>query len=242
MTINLTPKLERIPYANVNEIFGPTIQGEGSHTGQRVAFLRLAGCNLSCVWCDTPYSWDWERYDRSEESHRMTIDAIAETIKPMGVNRIVVTGGEPMIQQNLFSLIQAATGCKLDIETNGTRMPSQDAIDAVDLFCVSPKLAHAGDPEAQRLKPDVLKKFSELAKEGKALFKFVAQDVSDFDEIKLFIEAGNISSDSVWIMPEGADPAKQIINTQKLTEAIIGEGWNLSARLHVLIWGTERGH
>lgn len=240
MTINLTKP--EIPYANVNEIFGPTIQGEGSHTGQRVAFLRLAGCNLSCVWCDTPYSWDWERYNKAEESHRMTIDEIAEKIEPMRVNRIVITGGEPMLQQSRFSLIKKATNCKLDIETNGTRMPTEDAIEAVDLFCVSPKLAHAGDPAAQRLKPDVLKKFAELSKQSKALFKFVAQDESDFAEIKEFIAAGEIPNEAVWIMPEGADYTTQVETTHKLAEAVIREGWHLSPRLHVLIWGSERGH
>lgn len=240
MTINLTPT--QIPFANVNEIFGPTIQGEGSHTGQRVAFLRLAGCNLSCVWCDTPYSWDWSRYDRAEESHRMTIEEIAAKIEPMQVSRIVITGGEPMLQQSRFSLIQKATGCKLDIETNGTRMPTEDAIEAVDLFCVSPKLAHAGDPEAQRLKPEVLQKFAELSKQGKALFKFVAKEVSDFAEIKKFIAAGEIPKDAVWIMPEGADFASQIITTKQIAEAVVAEGWHLSPRLHVLIWGSERGH
>ena len=56
---------------NVNEIFGPTIQGEGPHTGRLVGFLRLAGCNLACSWCDTPYSWDWTKYDKAEESKRI---------------------------------------------------------------------------------------------------------------------------------------------------------------------------
>jgi organic radical activating enzyme len=160
----------------------------------------------------------------------------------MQVSRIVITGGEPMLQQSRFSLIQEATGCKLDIETNGTRMPTDDAIAAVDLFCVSPKLAHAGDPEAQRLKPEVLKKFAELSKQGKALFKFVAKDVSDFREIKEFIAAGEIPKDAVWIMPEGADFASQIITTKQIAEAVIAEGWHLSPRLHVLIWSSERGH
>jgi 7-cyano-7-deazaguanosine (preQ0) biosynthesis protein QueE len=239
MSLSLTP---RISYISINEIFGATVQGEGPHTGQRVAFLRVAGCNLSCVWCDTPYSWDWERFDKNEESHKMTLEEVAEQINAMNVKRIVITGGEPMIQQRHFAKIAELTGCKLDIETNGTVAPKPESIDAVDLFCVSPKLAHAGDPESMRLKPDVLAQFAELSKSGKAFFKFVAQDESDFDEIDKFIQAGNIPNDAVWIMPEGADPVTHMANTKKLADKIIQRGWHLSARLHVLIWGQERGH
>lgn len=242
MTLNLTPKVERVPYLNVNEIFGPTIQGEGPHTGQRVAFLRVAGCNLSCVWCDTPYSWDWERYDRNEESHRMTLDEIADQIRPMEVDRIVVTGGEPLMQQKYYAELAKLTGCELDIETNGTRMPTDENVLAIDLFCVSPKLAHAGDSEEMRLKPDVLERFAYLSTIGKAFFKFVAQEESDFEEIEKFIEAGKIPKNAVWIMPEGADPETHLTNTKKLADKIVAKGWHLSARLHVLIWGTERGH
>jgi 7-carboxy-7-deazaguanine synthase len=242
MTINLTPKTERIPYFNVNEMFGPTIQGEGPHTGQLVSFLRLAGCNLSCVWCDTPYSWDWERYDRNEESHKEFVTHVAEALTKLGANRVVVTGGEPMIQQRHFPLLYELTGMKIDVETNGTKMPTDEVIEIVDLFCVSPKLAHAGDPEEMRLKPDVLAKFSELSKQGKAFFKFVCETEDDFAEVEDFIAKGNIPDEAVWIMPEGATFEKHLSNLRNLTDKIVERGWNVSSRLHVLIWGSERGH
>jgi len=242
MTLNLTPKQDRIPYLNVNEIFGPTIQGEGPHAGQRVSFLRLSGCNLSCVWCDTPYSWDWERYDRNEESHRESVTDVAEVLTNLEASRVIITGGEPMIQQRHFPLLQQLTGFKIDVETNGTKAPTPEVIDAVDLFCVSPKLAHAGDPESMRLKPDALRAFAELAQDGKAFFKFVAQEESDFAEIETFIEAGNLSSDSIWIMPEGADRDTHLTNLQKLATPVVDRNWNLSTRLHVLAWGSERGY
>jgi len=242
MTLNLTPKIEREPFFNVNEIFGPTIQGEGPHTGQLVSFFRVAGCNLSCVWCDTPYSWDWERYDRNEESHKQSVTDVAEALTQLGANRIVMTGGEPMAQQRNIPLLYALTGLKIDVETNGTMMPKDDTIEAVDLFCVSPKLAHAGDPEEMRLKPEVLAKFAELSKVGKAMFKFVAEKEEDFAEIETFIEAGNIPQEAVWIMPEGFTPERHMANLTKLADKVIERGWNLTSRLHVLIWGTERGH
>lgn len=227
-------------YFNVNEIFGPTFQGEGPHTGQHVSFLRLAGCNLACTWCDTPYSWDWERYDKNEESHKESVSDVAEALTQLGSNRIIITGGEPMLQQRHFPLLKHLTGMQIDVETNGTRMPTQDVIDVVDLFCVSPKLKHAGDSRDKRIKVDVIQKFGELARQGKAIFKFVAECEDDFDEIKEFIEIGNLPDSSVWIMPEGSSFASQLENMRELCDAILDEGWNLSPRLHVLIWGSER--
>jgi 7-carboxy-7-deazaguanine synthase len=239
MTINLTPKTT---YVNVNEIFGPTIQGEGSHTGHRVGFLRLAGCNLACVWCDTPYSWDWSRYDKNEESHRMSVEDIAEAIKPMKVDRLIVTGGEPMLQQRNFKAIYEATGCKLDIETNGTIEPKPETIDAVDLFVVSVKLEHAGDSDLARIKWEAIFKFAELAEQGKAIFKFVAKDATDLDEIREIVDAGCIPPHTVYIMAEGVTVDAQLEGMRRIVDFVIEEGWQLSPRLHTLIWGQERGH
>lgn len=242
MTINLTPKVDRTPFANVNEIFGPTIQGEGIHTGHRVGFLRLAGCNLACVWCDTPYSWDWSKYDKNEESRKMFIQDIVDAIKPMKVHRLIVTGGEPMLQQRTFPAIHEATGCLLDIETNGTIVPKDEIIDSVDMFVVSVKLAHAGDSEKARINPEAISKFSELAEQGKAIFKFVAQDSSDFDEAQKIVDSAGIPPHAVWIMPEGMTADKQLESMRGIADWVIDQGWNLSPRLHTLIWNLERGH
>ena len=61
----------------ISEIFGPTIQGEGKSIGQTASFIRLGGCNLHCVWCDTPYTWDAARYDLREELTKIDIREIA---------------------------------------------------------------------------------------------------------------------------------------------------------------------
>ena len=229
-------------YLNVNEIFGPTIQGEGPHAGLQVGFLRLAGCNLSCSWCDTPYSWNWERFDKNEESKRMTIEEVISGIKAIGVQRLVITGGEPMLQQRKIPAVQAGTRCLIDVETNGTIAPHPDVIEAVDLFSVSPKLASGGDPKHARLKPDTLQAFSALAMEGKAIFKFVAQSQDDFAEIEEFIELGHIPASAVWIMPEGLTAESHMESMRRLADATIARRWNLTSRLHLLIWNTERGH
>jgi len=227
-------------WVNLNEIFGPTIQGEGIHTGQRVGFVRLAGCNLACSWCDTPYSWDWDRFDRKEESHKTLVADLANLIKAMEVDRIIVTGGEPMLQQTALWDLKASIGnIDIDVETNGTILPNIKTINAVDMFCVSPKLAHAGDLLATR-RTKALESFAYLAGEDRAIFKFVCQWVSDFDEIEEIITQFKIPRKAVWIMPEGTSQLAQMEVMNRLADEAITRGWNISPRLHVLIWNTER--
>src|SRR5674476_1071534 len=105
----------------VSEVFGPTIQGEGRNTGQLASFLRLAGCNLACSWCDSPYTWDWSRFDRHAEVSHVTVGEVAERLDSMP-GRIVVTGGEPLIQAHaIASLMDVLPHRLFDLETNGTR-------------------------------------------------------------------------------------------------------------------------
>lgn len=225
----------------VNEIFGPTIQGEGPHSGQRCTFLRLAECNLACSWCDTPYTWDWNNHDRAVESRQMAVEDVCELLVKYDCDRIVITGGEPMIQQRFFPEIALSTGCEIDVETNGTVMPHPDYVDAVDLFVVSPKLAHSGDTEKLRIKQPALTEFANMSRYGKAVFKFVAASESDLDEVQGLEREYGIPKSAIWVMPEGKTRSAQIENMQHLADATIAYGYNISSRLHVLIWNDRRG-
>lgn len=229
-------------FANVCEVFGPTVQGEGVHTGMRVGFVRFAGCNLSCSWCDTPYSWDWTRFNRSEEVTKMQTADIANAIVKMEVDRIVCTGGEPMLQQSIIVDLWKTLGIAIDVETNGTIAPSEACIKAVDLFCVSPKLSHSGDDYDARIVDGALSIFAELAWEGNAFFKFVARTPADLIEVQNIVNVYHIPHSAVWVMGEGATIDAHVASTQAIADAVVEYGWNLSTRLHVLAWETERGH
>jgi organic radical activating enzyme len=218
------------------EMFGPTIQGEGPHAGQRVGFLRFAGCNLACSWCDTPYSWDWTRYNKDIETFDADVNNTATSMLCMNVRRFVITGGEPMMQQEYISLLYARTGMHLDVETNGTIIPTQHTIDAVSLFVVSPKLSNSGDRASKRIKPDALKA---LQATEKAAFKFVCSSTDDLDEVQTIVDDNKLTN--IWIMPEGATRAQQRVGLTTMAQHVIDRGWNLSPRLHVLIWDTQRG-
>lgn len=98
---------------NVNEIF-ESIDGEGLRTGELVTFVRLAGCNMRCRYCDTSYALE------TSNGEIMEIYKIVESIKKLGNKKITITGGEPLIHKNIGDLIDSLNDCKINIETNGS--------------------------------------------------------------------------------------------------------------------------
>jgi 7-cyano-7-deazaguanosine (preQ0) biosynthesis protein QueE len=222
----------------VSEIFGPTWQGEGPSLGRRCGFVRLGRCNLACTWCDTPYTWDWTRYDPAKELSRLTVTEIVDQLDAMDVDMVVITGGEPLLQQReLGELVAAIAGraWRIEVETAGTLAPDE-ALAPVDRFNVSPKLAGSGNPLDRRYKPDVLRA---LQSTGRAAFKFVVTDEAELDEVGAIVDECRLTD--VWIMPEGTDPAALVDRARSLADPVLARGWNLTTRLHVLLWGDRRG-
>lgn len=159
----------------VAEAFGPTIQGEGPSAGRLAVFIRLSRCNLACRGCDTPYTWDRSRFDLRAESHRATATELAAWALDSGVDLVVITGGEPLVQQRkLVPLVETLATCgrRVEVETNGTIAPLPQLVELVDQFNVSPKLSRFGTgmESDRRIRPEVLGPF---ARSGKAIFKFV---------------------------------------------------------------------
>jgi 7-cyano-7-deazaguanosine (preQ0) biosynthesis protein QueE len=222
----------------VSEVFGPTWQGEGPSIGRRCGFVRLGRCNLACTWCDTPYTWDWERFDPAKELTRRMVTEVVSELDAMGVDMVVISGGEPMLQQSHLPPLLAAAGergWRVEVETAGTIAPTE-AVAAVDEFNVSPKLASSGNPIDRRYKPEVLRAFEAT---GRAAFKFVACSERDLDEIAVIVDECSLSD--VWVMPEGTDAATVTERARELAPAVLDHGWNLTTRLHVLLWGDRRG-
>jgi 7-cyano-7-deazaguanosine (preQ0) biosynthesis protein QueE len=230
----------------VSEIFGPTIQGEGAYAGQLVAFIRLGGCNLSCSWCDTPYTWDASRFDLRNEMTRTTIENIVNQVIAIDVEKVIISGGEPLIQQrqagweNLLVALDDA-GIGVHIETNGTIIPNSATLAGVEHFTVSPKLAHSGDSISKRLNREALEAFRKLSIHGAATFKFVAEKEEDLDEIAKLVREHDLIHETIWVMPEGATREKQLTTLQEIADKVIERRWNLTTRLHVLIWDLKRG-
>ncbi|MEV5499539.1 7-carboxy-7-deazaguanine synthase QueE [Nonomuraea fuscirosea] len=230
----------------VNEIFGPTVQGEGPSMGRNCAFIRLGGCNLSCRWCDTPYTWDWKgvsdtaiAFDPRKELHRMTARKIIAEVRSKGVDLLVVSGGEPLSQQHrIIPLIAElrSTGMSVEIETNGTIVPHDRLIGLGVRFNVSPKLAFAGDTIGRRIVPQALERLNGTA--GVA-FKFVCRTVSHLDEVAELQASHRLRE--IWITPEGRTVKDLDRHFPGLADEVTRRGWNLSHRLHMLAWGEKRG-
>lgn len=225
----------------VAEMFGPTLQGEGPSCGQQALFVRLSRCNLSCPSCDTPYTWDWSRFDIVAETRRLTISEILRWALSHPTRLVVITGGEPLLQQNLLvSLITAlaVAGRRVEVETNGTISPTPVLTEVVHRFNVSPKLSSfAGHVNAgRRINPETLRA---LTATGRAVFKFVATSIADLDEIAELQHRFDLQP--VWVMAEGTDSGRLLAAMRDLADEVVGRGWNLSPRLHVLLWGDTRG-
>ena len=231
----------------VNEIFGPTIQGEGASVGKEVTFLRLSGCNLHCVWCDTPYTWNWigtsfahpDKYDPKKESHEMSIEDIYEALNRIPTRALVISGGEPLIQQKqLLPLIHLLKkdGWWIEVETNGTIPIRPEFGELIDQFNCSPKLSNSGDPLKLRIRENTLRM---LGQDEKVFFKFVVGSDQDVEETLKLIEEFDLVR--VYLMPLGKT-AEELEKTLSLTKALAEKHQLLfSPRLHVSELGGGRG-
>lgn len=228
----------------VSEVFGPTFQGEGPSLGRRCSFVRLGGCNLHCSWCDTPYTWDWSgrngvRFDPAQELRHRTVEEIWEELVVRGTEMVVISGGEPLLQQDrLLPLLVRAhgEGWWVEIETAGTISPTPDVITLVDRFNVSPKLANSGNAEARRTVPASI---STLRNSGKAAWKFVVLETQDLVEVGRLVEMFGL--EPVYVMPEGVSEEVLRLRTQDIAGEVLARGWNLTTRLHILLYGNRRG-
>jgi len=221
----------------VNELFGVTFQGEGKNVGMPCAFLRLAGCNLACSWCDTRYAWDWSQYDPKVEMRPMTVEDVYQRLSAMSVSNLVITGGEPMLQQRALALLTKrlhADKWHTEMETAGTIKPITTEL--VKQFTVSPKLSHSGNDPRKAIRPDALRTF---AASNRAVFKFVATSLDDLDEIDSLVR--QFSLQPVYVMPEGVNVADLDAHMQEISIASIERGYYLTPRLHIQLFGQRRG-
>lgn len=224
----------------ISEIFY-SIQGEGILAGVPSVFVRTSGCNLRCVWCDTPYtSWKPEGED-------LSLEAILKRVGDASTGYVVVTGGEPMIQSQIGALTKALreAGQHITIETAGT----VNAEVACDLMSISPKLTNSTPRgveddrwvamhERTRSQPDVLRAL--MARCAYQL-KFVIQTAADVEEAAELADALGAAPDRVLLMPEGQQPGVLAERSEWLVEECKTRGYRFSPRLHVLLWGSKRG-
>ncbi|MDF5759031.1 7-carboxy-7-deazaguanine synthase QueE [Spongiactinospora sp. TRM90649] len=221
----------------ISEIFGPTYQGEGPSAGQLAAFLRLSRCNLTCTWCDTPETWDTSRYDLTAITRRMTDAQVVHEVLAIPAPLVVITGGEPMLQMDRLVWLAdmfRANRRRVEIETNGTIVPSNGLLNAVRQWNVSPKLANSGLPYRKRINSEALRRFNSS---GRAAFKFVVEHPAELEEVAKLETEYRLAP--IWVMPQATTSVGVLARMREIADETLARRWNLSSRLHILLEGTD---
>lgn len=230
------------------EIFA-SLQGEGPSIGKPSTFVRLSRCNLACVWCDTAYTWrfsgdnrphnDGLAFERAENQVTLDEAEVAARITALAPSRLVVTGGEPLLQgPALARMLALLPEMHVEIETNGSVAPVPALDPLVDQYNVSPKLKHSGNPADIAQNPERLAAWKN---EPKAWFKFVISVPEDVEEVLAIQRAHAIPSSRIYLMPEGRDSAAIRGRLAWLAQTCSEHGFGLTDRLHIHLYGDTRG-
>jgi len=226
---------------HISEIFY-SIQGEGRLLGMPSVFIRTSGCNLRCVWCDTPYtSWRPEGRD-------WNINTILREVHKYPARHVVVTGGEPLLAPEIEELAKELKreGAHITIETAATIFKPV----ACDLISMSPKLAHstpwkrekgkfAKMHEERRLNFGVLQKFLEGYDYQ---LKFVVERRQDFTEIRdLLDQLVGVDLARVLVMAQGKTSGEVRRKAKWIVELCKEHGYGFTPRLHIDLFGNRRG-
>jgi organic radical activating enzyme len=217
--------------------------------GMPVAFVRLSRCNLACTWCDTAYTWHFEgdnrphrdglTYDRKANQVTMTPAETAERIAVLGQKRLVITGGEPLLQAGaLTEMLEHLPDMAIELETNGTVAPPVRLDIRVDQYNVSPKLSHSGNPADLALIPERLDAW---ATDPRAFLKFVIASPENVSEVLELQRRYRFRPERVFLMAEGTDSATQRERQAWLSDLCLEHGFRMSDRLHIHLYGDTRG-
>jgi 7-carboxy-7-deazaguanine synthase len=219
-----------------------SIQGEGKLVGVPSVFVRASGCNLRCVWCDTPYaSWKPEGED-------VAVEEIVRRVNEFAAKHVVVTGGEPMIMPDIVQLCSAlkSAGHHITIETAATVFEPV----AMDLASLSPKLSNstpiereggrfAISHERQRLNIPVIQKFIDSSPDFQ--LKFVVSNETDLKEIQEILgQLRQWQPSDVLLMPEGIDALTLNERAGWIADICKRTGFRFCPRLHIHLFGNQR--
>lgn len=234
------------PHQNltVSEMFGDTIQGEGIWTGHPATFLRLTGCTLDCVWCDTAEVW--RKGDIYSFLDIVSLLGHAGLINKLREGQhLVLTGGSPLKQQaDLARFIQYfidTFGFKpyIEVENECVLSPYPELAKFVDCWNNSPKLANSGMKARARYKMSILKETAQLPN---SWFKFVVSADEDWQEIQGdYLDQGLFTKDQVILMPCGMTQEELAISRPIVADMAVKYGVLFSDRLHITIWNKMTG-
>ena len=226
-----------------------SVQGEGKHIGVPSFFIRSSGCNLRCEWrdqrtgevtkCDTPYT-SWE-----PKGSFVPLEELVGQAAKTPARHVVITGGEPFLQKDLPELARMLTesGYQVTVETNGSifkELPTQIYMSISPKMENSIPLGSRYEARHRRLmrNPEALSKF--MARHDYQL-KFVVASPEDLDDVSELRTQLAIPAGKVYLMPEGDNSETIRERSRWLIELCKEHGFNFSDRLHIHLWGNNRG-
>ena len=207
----------------VTEIFR-SIQGESTHAGRPCTFVRLTGCPMRCVWCDSEYTFTGGEH--------LSLEHVMAQVREFGCNLVEVTGGEPLAQKSAFELIKKLCdeGFEVLIETGG--YVSTAEVDSRAKIILDVKCPASGEEPRNdwsnltRLRSD------------KDEVKFVIADLGDWEYARKIISEYQLQERARAVL---ISPAWEQIDLKELADLIAGSGLNvrMQLQLHKYIWGPD---
>lgn len=201
-----------------------SIQGESTHAGRPCSFVRLTGCPMRCVWCDSEYTFTG--------GEKKSFEEILERLEEFGCRLVEVTGGEPLAQKNVFPFVRELCdrGYEVLIET-GNFVSTKD-VDTRSKLILDVKCPASGESERNHWKN--LKSLDPLKDE----VKFVVADLEDWEFAKEVISEYELENRSLAVL---ISPVFGTPNLKEIAEAVATSGMKvrMNLQLHKFIWGEN---
>ncbi|WP_039961614.1 7-carboxy-7-deazaguanine synthase QueE [Brevibacillus sp. BC25] len=235
----------------VLEIFGPTIQGEGMVIGQKTMFVRTAGCDYRCNWCDSAFTWDGSARD---EIRQMSPEAVWEELTRLGGDRfshVTISGGNPALLAGIGDLISLLKehGIRTAVETQGSKW--QAWLPLIDDITISPKPPSSGMETDFQALDRIVHELLEQKHPGLSL-KVVVFDDADFayartihqrfPEVPFYLQPGNsdlTDADTPRLRDKLLESFEWLIDQAMATPDM--NDAKVLPQLHALVWGNKRG-
>lgn len=211
------------PNVSINEIFY-SIQGEAKNSGKPTIFIRTAGCPFDCSYCDTDYAFT--------EGKQTKISKIISSVKKYDTKYITVTGGEPLVQKNIYTLLNELikNSYNVSIETSGL----------IDIDNIPKEIEIVMDvktPSSKESDKNILKNLKII--DNKDVIKFVIGSKEDYEWSKNILAENNLQSHpNIYF-----SPVHEILKPSRIASWILDDNLNVTLQLqiHKYIWGNERG-
>ncbi len=209
----------------INEIFH-SIQGESTHAGRPCVFVRLTACDLRCSWCDTPYAF--------HEGQKMSVDDVVGRVREYGCDVVEITGGEPLLQNEVYPLMQRLLdeGRTVMIETGGHL--SVDRVPDAVIRVIDVKCPGSGESEKNHWPNlDHLRPTDEI--------KFVIKDRADYEYARDLVTTHELTGRCAAVH---FSPVHGVLDPKQLAAWVLAERLEVRVQLqlHKYIWdATTRG-